>query len=218
MVGKGAHVTFHYRCPSIYMSGYHGYHGYSVVLPWLHTNETNIIQKRRLSHTCRYFYKIIKPLKLLASNNSCTSLPSPPPPPKKIIQINKNNNFFYIFKKSNYAEIWFYKNHDLIAIPISQTHYWLQSGTVFQFVLCCGGKVTWSALTPTHVWILTTKMGDHHDLPFKAEYAKSGRSSCKACKSNIGQGSLRLAVMVQVGTSLHFVAERDVDRCWYRYT
>lgn len=61
MVGKGAHVTFHYRCPSIYMSGYHGYHGYSVVLPWLHTNETNIIQKRRLSHTCRYFYKIIKP-------------------------------------------------------------------------------------------------------------------------------------------------------------
>lgn len=40
-------------------------------------------------------------------------------------------------------------------------------------------------------------MGDHHDLPFKAEYAKSGRSSCKACKSNIGQGSLRLAIMVQ---------------------
>lgn len=94
----------------------------------------------------------------------------------------------------------------------------LQSGTVFLFIRCCGGKVTWSALTPTHVWILTTKMGDHHDLPFKAEYAKSGRSSCKACKSNIGQGSLRLAVMVQVGTSLHFVAEWDVDRCWYRYT
>ncbi|XP_048732716.1 poly [ADP-ribose] polymerase 1-like [Ostrea edulis] len=40
-------------------------------------------------------------------------------------------------------------------------------------------------------------MGDHHDLPFKAEYAKSGRSSCKACKSSIGQGSLRLAIMVQ---------------------
>ncbi|XP_062619939.1 poly [ADP-ribose] polymerase 1-like [Saccostrea cucullata] len=36
-----------------------------------------------------------------------------------------------------------------------------------------------------------------HDLPFKAEYAKSGRSSCKACKSSISQGSLRLAVMVQ---------------------
>ncbi|XP_022328673.2 poly [ADP-ribose] polymerase 1-like isoform X1 [Crassostrea virginica] len=40
-------------------------------------------------------------------------------------------------------------------------------------------------------------MGDHHDLPFKAEYAKSGRSSCKACKGSISQASLRLAVMVQ---------------------
>ncbi|KAJ8308841.1 hypothetical protein KUTeg_013715 [Tegillarca granosa] len=35
------------------------------------------------------------------------------------------------------------------------------------------------------------------DLPFKAEYAKSGRSSCKACKGSISQDSLRLAVMVQ---------------------
>lgn len=94
MVGKGAHVTFHYRCPSIYMSGYHGYHGYSVVLPWLHTNETNIIPKRRLSHTCRYFYKIIKPLKLLASNNSCTPLPSPPPPKKKSFKSIRIINFF----------------------------------------------------------------------------------------------------------------------------
>ncbi|NP_001191521.1 poly-(ADP-ribose) polymerase I [Aplysia californica] len=41
----------------------------------------------------------------------------------------------------------------------------------------------------------------HHDLPFQAEYAKSGRSGCKACKGNIAQGSLRLAVMVQ---SPHF--------------
>ena len=38
-------------------------------------------------------------------------------------------------------------------------------------------------------------MGD--DLPFKAEYAKSGRSSCKMCKSSIAQSSLRVAVMVQ---------------------
>lgn len=40
-------------------------------------------------------------------------------------------------------------------------------------------------------------MGDHHDLGFKAEYAKSGRASCKACKGNIAQDSLRLAIMVQ---------------------
>ncbi|KAK3578700.1 hypothetical protein CHS0354_008557 [Potamilus streckersoni] len=40
-------------------------------------------------------------------------------------------------------------------------------------------------------------MADHHDLPFKAEYAKSGRSACKGCKENIAQDSMRLAVMVQ---------------------
>ncbi|KAF4521657.1 hypothetical protein B566_EDAN009390 [Ephemera danica] len=37
--------------------------------------------------------------------------------------------------------------------------------------------------------------------PYKAEYAKSGRSSCKGCKSPIAQGEFRLAVMVQ---SSHF--------------
>lgn len=41
-------------------------------------------------------------------------------------------------------------------------------------------------------------MADHHDLGFKAEYAKSGRAACKGCKNNIGQDTLRLAVMVQV--------------------
>ncbi|XP_064601493.1 LOW QUALITY PROTEIN: poly [ADP-ribose] polymerase 1-like [Liolophura sinensis] len=40
-------------------------------------------------------------------------------------------------------------------------------------------------------------MGDHPDYPFKAEYAKSGRASCKTCKSSIAQDSLRIAVMVQ---------------------
>lgn len=35
------------------------------------------------------------------------------------------------------------------------------------------------------------------DLPYRAEYAKSGRASCKGCKSAIAQGTLRLAVMVQ---------------------
>ena len=37
------------------------------------------------------------------------------------------------------------------------------------------------------------------DLPYKAEYAKSGRSSCKLCKSNISKDILRVAKMVQVG-------------------
>ena len=37
------------------------------------------------------------------------------------------------------------------------------------------------------------------DLPFQAEYAKSNRSSCKACKEKIDKESLRLARMVQVG-------------------
>lgn len=37
------------------------------------------------------------------------------------------------------------------------------------------------------------------DLPYKAEYAKSDRSSCKFCKSNISKDGLRVAKMVQVG-------------------
>ncbi|CAG9815964.1 unnamed protein product [Phaedon cochleariae] len=35
------------------------------------------------------------------------------------------------------------------------------------------------------------------DLPYKAEYAKTGRASCKGCKSPISQGELRIAVLVQ---------------------
>ncbi|KAJ8919846.1 hypothetical protein NQ315_006375 [Exocentrus adspersus] len=35
------------------------------------------------------------------------------------------------------------------------------------------------------------------DLPYRAEYAKSGRAGCRGCKMNIQQGELRLAVMVQ---------------------
>lgn len=34
-------------------------------------------------------------------------------------------------------------------------------------------------------------------FPYKAEYAKTGRASCKGCKSSIEQGSLRIAAMVQ---------------------
>lgn len=40
------------------------------------------------------------------------------------------------------------------------------------------------------------------ELPFKAEYAKSGRAGCKLCKGNISKDSLRLAKMVQVCTSM----------------
>lgn len=36
------------------------------------------------------------------------------------------------------------------------------------------------------------------ELPYKCEYAKSGRAGCKGCKLKIDQGALRLAVMVQV--------------------
>ena len=36
------------------------------------------------------------------------------------------------------------------------------------------------------------------DKPFGSEYAKSGRATCKLCKSSIGEGTLRLAINVQV--------------------
>lgn len=35
-------------------------------------------------------------------------------------------------------------------------------------------------------------------LPFRVEYAKSGRASCKSCKGNIGKDDLRLAKITQV--------------------
>ena len=37
---------------------------------------------------------------------------------------------------------------------------------------------------------------DISDLPFRAEYARSGRAACKNCKEKIPEGELRLAVMV----------------------
>lgn len=36
------------------------------------------------------------------------------------------------------------------------------------------------------------------ELPYKTEYAKSGRSHCQGCKRYITQGALRLAVVIQV--------------------
>lgn len=40
------------------------------------------------------------------------------------------------------------------------------------------------------------------ELPYRAEYAKSGRASCRGCKTNIEKGILRMAVMVQVRNSV----------------
>ena len=42
------------------------------------------------------------------------------------------------------------------------------------------------------------------DLPYRAEYAKSGRAACKGCKEKIEKGELRLAVMVQVSKNFDF--------------
>lgn len=39
---------------------------------------------------------------------------------------------------------------------------------------------------------------DIADLPYRGEYAKSGRAACKMCKEKIDKGELRLAAMVQV--------------------
>jgi len=35
-------------------------------------------------------------------------------------------------------------------------------------------------------------------LPYQVEYAKSGRASCRLCKSTIDKDTLRVAFMVQV--------------------
>lgn len=43
-------------------------------------------------------------------------------------------------------------------------------------------------------------MAEPAEKLYRAEYAKSGRASCKKCKENIAKDSLRLAIMVQVGT------------------
>ena len=53
------------------------------------------------------------------------------------------------------------------------------------------------------IHICERRMGDiaEADLPYRSEYAKSGRSSCKACKTSIGKADLRLAAMVQVNST-----------------
>ena len=65
------------------------------------------------------------------------------------------------------------------------------------FVLLCCNKnvICWLYLK------VCIAMADAHvDLPFAAEYAKSGRASCKLCSGLIAKDSLRLAIMVQVCT------------------
>ena len=54
------------------------------------------------------------------------------------------------------------------------------------------------------------------ELPFRSEYAKSGRSSCKACKTNIEKAQLRLAAMVQV--ILRYIHPISINFNYYKKT
>ena len=51
------------------------------------------------------------------------------------------------------------------------------------------------------------------ELPFQAEYARSGRAGCKSCGKLIGKDSLRLAVMVQVRSIIYVVKLIDYFIC-----
>jgi poly [ADP-ribose] polymerase len=46
--------------------------------------------------------------------------------------------------------------------------------------------------------------------PWKAEYAKSGRASCKSCKSPIAKDQLRLGKMVQASQFDGFMPVRNL--------
>ena len=63
------------------------------------------------------------------------------------------------------------------------------------------GKVT--ILEPSSLlWgIMGGEEDNQNDLPYRSEYAKSGRAKCKGCKVEIPKGDLRLASMTQVITS-----------------
>ena len=48
-------------------------------------------------------------------------------------------------------------------------------------------------------WVIMGGEEDNaNDLPYRSEYAKSGRAKCKGCKVEIPKGDLRLASMTQV--------------------
>lgn len=40
-------------------------------------------------------------------------------------------------------------------------------------------------------------MADYISLPFKADYAKSDRATCRGCKAKIGRDALRIAILLQ---------------------
>ena len=64
-----------------------------------------------------------------------------------------------------------------------------------------------------------SEMADHHDLPFKAEYAKSSRASCKACRTGIQQDTLRLGIMVQVGNkTIETLVYNATHTSWLLFT
>ncbi|XP_050742160.1 poly [ADP-ribose] polymerase isoform X7 [Drosophila biarmipes] len=54
------------------------------------------------------------------------------------------------------------------------------------------------------------------ELPYMAEYAKSGRAICKGCKCSIPKDNLRIAVMIQREL---YTPNRDKNdpnqRTWY---
>ncbi|XP_065208897.1 poly [ADP-ribose] polymerase-like [Planococcus citri] len=53
------------------------------------------------------------------------------------------------------------------------------------------------------------------DLPFRAEYAKSGRSCCRSCQTRIAKDTLRLAVMSQADTFDRKIPGWYHDSCFF---
>ena len=50
-----------------------------------------------------------------------------------------------------------------------------------------------------NLWqVLAVQNFKMEEYNYQAEYAKSGRAGCKGCSTNIPQGALRLATLVQV--------------------
>ena len=60
------------------------------------------------------------------------------------------------------------------------------------------GKVTISEPGSLLWGIMGGEEDNQNDLPYRSEYAKSGRAKCKGCKVEIPKGDLRLASMTQV--------------------
>ena len=54
-----------------------------------------------------------------------------------------------------------------------------------------------------------------NDLPYRSEYAKSGRAKCKGCKVEIPKGDLRLAAMTQVlGIDPNYVWTMNIEHTY----